>query len=426
MNGIQRHTAWAAVQPWIMWLIGAVFYFYTFFQRTAPSAMVPELMADLNVSAGALGQLSAYYFYAYAAMQIPTGILADYWGPRRLLLGAAGLSGVGCLLFATAEGLTMASLGRLMIGAGAGFGFISTLKVITEWFPPGRLAMLSGMTMLLGMAGGVAGQAPLAAGVALVGWRPIMMGAAIVALLGCAVVVIIFRNRPPKLDDRGYESATAGSGRRLGLMSTARNPQTWVFIGFGATIPAGMHAFGGLWGVPYMMQVYGMSRPDAAFSASLILIGWGLAAPVVGWLSDRLGRRKPVLIACAALAGATLGTLIYVAPLAPLTVKCLMFAHGVSVAGMVVCFAGVREQNRPEDAGVAIAYVNMAVILCGAILQPLVGALLDLGWQGHLFEGARLYSLAAYRHAFLVFPAALAMAFLFACLIREAPRPARA
>jgi MFS family permease len=403
-----------------MWLIGAVFYFYAFFQRTAPSAMVPELMTDFQVSAVALGQLSAYYFYAYAAMQIPTGILADYWGPKRLLLGAAALSGVGSLLFATAEGMITAAIGRLLIGAGAGFGFVSTLKIAAEWFPPRRLAMLSGLTMTFGMAGGIAGQAPLAAGISLFGWRPIMLGAAAIALVGCVVIILVFRNRPPKLQDRGFESVS-GASRTLGLQAALKRPQTWFIAGFGFAIVTVMFAFGGLWGVPYLMQVRGLSRVDAAFAASLILLGWGCSAPALGWLSDRIGRRRPMLLASAFLATVSIGVLLYTPGLALAAINLLLLGYGIAVGGIVVCFAAVREHNAPEDAGAAMAIVNMAIIASGAVMQPLVGWLLDLGWQGGFESGGRLYDAAAYQTAFLVLPASGVFAFLLAMFVRESP-----
>ncbi len=421
MHHRSRFFTWAAWQPWVMWLIGAVFYFYAFFQRTAPSAMVPELMTDFRVSAVALGQLSAYYFYAYAAMQIPTGILADYWGPKRLLLAAAALSGLGSLLFATAEGMIMAAVGRLLIGAGAGFGFVSTLKIVAEWFPPRRLAMLSGLTMTLGMAGGIAGQGPLAAGISLFGWRPIMLGAAVIALVGCVIVILVFRNRPPKLRDRGFETADSGPSRTLGLLAALKRPQTWIIAGFGFAIATVMFAFGGLWGVPYLMQVRGLSRVDAAFAASLILLGWGCSAPLVGWLSDRIGRRRPMLMVSALLATVSIGVLLYTPGLPLAAINLLLLGHGIAVAGIVVCFAAVREQNAPEDAGAAMALVNMAIIASGAIMQPLVGWLLDVGWRGGFESGGRLYDAAAYQAAFLVLPVSCVFALLLAMFVRDPP-----
>ncbi|MCW9045636.1 MAG: MFS transporter, partial [Alphaproteobacteria bacterium] len=143
----------AKALPWLFWVLAASFYCYGFFHRVAPSVMVKELMADFAVSAAILGNLSAFYFYAYAGLQLPVGMLTDKFGARRVLAIAAVLCGVGSYLFATAETLPVAYLGRLLIGAGAGFSWVGALKVIAEWFPPHRFAMVSGMTLMLGMVG---------------------------------------------------------------------------------------------------------------------------------------------------------------------------------------------------------------------------------------------------------------------------------
>lgn len=424
MAPLPRTPARAAWLPWAMWLIGGAFYFFAFFQRTAPSAMVPELMRDFEVSAGALGQLSAYYFYAYAAMQIPTGILSDHWGPRRLLLGATAVAGVGSLLFATADGIAMAAAGRLLIGAGAGFGFVCTLKIVTQWFPARRMALLSGLTMTLGMAGGIAGQGPVAVGVATFGWRPIMVGGAVIAFLGCLVIIAAFRNRPPVAMDGPPGTAAEAperTGHTQGLVMVMKRPQTWIIAGFGFATATALLAFGGLWAVPYLTQVRGLSRVDAAFAASLVLLGWGLTAPAVGWLSDRIGRRRPVMLASALLATLSVCVLLYTPSLPVAAINGLLLAQGIAVAGVVICFAAAKENNPAEDSGAAMAVVNMTIIASGAIMQPLVGWLLDLGWRGAMADGVRVYDAAAYKSALVVLPLAGLAACVLALLVREAP-----
>ncbi len=108
--------------PWLMWSLGALFFCYAFFQRVAPSVLVSDLMRDFGVGAAVLGNLSAFYFYAYAGMQLPLGVLVDNWGPRRILTGGALVCGLGTLMFATADTLGPAYLGRLLVGGGAGAG----------------------------------------------------------------------------------------------------------------------------------------------------------------------------------------------------------------------------------------------------------------------------------------------------------------
>ncbi len=143
------------------WFLCAVFFLYAFVQRVAPSVMVDDLMRDFAVGGALLGNLSAYYYYAYAGSQIPVGVLMDRFGPRRLVTLAAALAGAGSLVFVLADGLWLASIGRLMIGFGCAFSFVGALNYAALWFPPNRFATLSGWAQMLGVLGGIIGQAPL-------------------------------------------------------------------------------------------------------------------------------------------------------------------------------------------------------------------------------------------------------------------------
>ncbi|MBX9946079.1 MAG: MFS transporter, partial [Reyranella sp.] len=153
------------------WATGALFFFYAWILRVAPSVMIDELMRDFAVGAAAVGHLSAFYFYGYAGMQIPVGLLMDRFGPRRLMTVAAVGCAAGCVLFALAPSLWALSLGRFVIGATAAFSLVGAMTVAGQWFPPARFALLSGFAMMLGMAGGVFGQAPLRLLVEALDWR---------------------------------------------------------------------------------------------------------------------------------------------------------------------------------------------------------------------------------------------------------------
>ena len=151
-----------AAAAWLIWLMAALFYCYGFFQRVAPSVMVSELMRDFAVGGAVMGTLSAFYFYAYAGLQVPIGVMIDRFGPKRMLIAAGVLCAAGSVSFALAPGIGPAYVGRALIGAGAGCTWVSALKLAGNWFPAARFGMLTGMTLAFGMAGAVGGQAPLA------------------------------------------------------------------------------------------------------------------------------------------------------------------------------------------------------------------------------------------------------------------------
>jgi MFS family permease len=410
MNGGLR--AWAA------WALASLFFFYALVQRVAPSVMVDELMRDFAVGGALLGNLSAFYFYAYAGLQIPIGVMLDRLGPRRLMGWGAALAGLGGAIFASADTLPLAYLGRSLIGAGTAFSWVGALTVIVQWFPPSRFAALAGGTQAFGMAGAILGQAPLGLAVGAWGWRAGMWWIGVAGLALALAIFAVVRDRP--------EPRHAQTGMAAGLFIAMRERQTWLSGVFGMAMVTPTAAFGGLWAVPYLMQVHAMSRAEAAGLTSLIFVSWALGAPLVGSLSDRLGTRRKLMVAGAATAMLCLGVLPLLGQAPAWIMGAVMAAQGVAASTMVVGVALARETAPPQVSSTAMGLVNTFVIGSGAVFQPLIGALLDFNWDGSMAEGARVYSPAAYAAALSVLPLAFLIGLVAAILSREAakPRPA--
>jgi MFS family permease len=373
------------------WATGAAFFFYAWVLRVAPSVMVEELMRDFAVGAGVLGHLSAAYFYGYAGMQVPVGLLLDRFGPRRLMTGAALACAAGCVLFATATSLGAGTAGRFLIGASAAFSLVGSMAVAAQWFPANQFAVLSGLSMAMGMAGGVFGQAPLRLAVEATTWRTTSLLLALGGLaLGLAAWVTVRDRR------RGSGGL---AGMLAGLGAVLRHRQTWfiAIVGLGTSAP--LLAFAGLWGVPFLETAYGLSRTHAAALTSLMFVGWGIGAPLTGWLSDRAGRRKAPLVAGLLLQTLALCVLVYAPGLPVFMAGTLCFLMGLLGSAQIVCFALVKENHPATLSGTGIGFVNAMVTGAGALFQPLVGFVLDLAWTGETAHGARVYGLEAYQLA---------------------------
>lgn len=402
-------------RPWAAFLLGCLFFSYGFFQRVSPSVMVEDLMRDFAVGAAILGNLSAFYFYAYAPIQIPVGLMLDRFGPRRLLAGAAALCGLGSLVFAVAQDVNLAYLGRFMVGAGAAFTWVGAVTLVTLYFPHNRFALLVGVTQFFGMTGGVFGQAPLAAAVTQFGWRATLMVAAAVGVALGALIYVIVRDR----ERPAGKAAAPAFSMAASLRHVASNPQSWIAACLGGALVGPVLAFGGLWGVPYLMQVYGIERTAAAAATSLFFVGFGVGAPILGWLSDYIRRRRIILIVASSASLTTLLLLLLV-PGLPLSVALALFVvHGVGAGAMVLSLASAREHNRPDMTGAVYGLVNTAVVGGGALLQPLIGLLLDLQWDGLMAAGARVYVVDAYRWALAVLPLVSLIGVVAALLTRE-------
>lgn len=399
------------ILPYLGWLTGALFFFYAWVVRVAPSVMIEELMRDFAVGAAAIGNLSAFYFYGYAGMQVPIGMMMDRFGPRRLMTAAAGVCALGCVLFAASTAFWGVATGRFLIGASAAFSLVGAMAVAGLWFPARRFALLSGLAMMMGMAGGVFGQAPLRLVVEQYDWRTAML---MTAAGGLAIAVAAWATvRDRRRGSGGVRQVFGGLGR------VTRNPQTWLIAvaGLGTTGP--LLGFAGLWGVPYLEATQGLDRTAAAAVTSTLFIGWGVGAPLFGWLSDRIGRRRQPFIGGVLLCTAAMAALVYLPgmPLYGITILCFLCGFGGS--SQIVGFAAAREHNAVALSGTAIGFVNGMVTGAGALYQPLLGWLLDLAWTGQMASGARIYDPAAYRFAFSVLVAGAVIGLLCTLAIRE-------
>jgi MFS family permease len=399
--------------PLLGWLVGSLFFFYAWILRVSPSVMVEEFMRDFAVGGAIVGNLSALYFYGYAGMQIPVGLLLDRFGPRRLMTVAAGVVAVACLMFAWSDGLVGASVARFLIGAGCAFSLVGAMAVAGQWFPRERFALLAGLAMMFGMAGGVFGQAPLRVAVDATDWRTTMATVGVIGF-GLMLAAWVF------VRDRRRGSGGVGAVFK-GLRRVAANRETWLnaVAGLGSTGP--LLAFAGLWGVPYLQAVHDIDRVTAGTVTSVTFIGWGVGAPLIGWLSDRIGKRRSPLIAGMILIALSLVAILYLPGIPLWGVGALCFGIGFGGSAQIVCFALVREHNPPQYSGTAIGMVNALVTGAGALFQPTIGWLLDLGWDGSLVDGARVYAVGAYNLAFGVLVAGCIVGILCAVAVRESP-----
>jgi len=406
---------------WTVWSLGALFYLFAFYQRVAPAVMTDPLMADFAIGGAALGNLSAFYFYAYVAMQIPTGVLADRFGPRRVLAAGSAIAALGSLLFALAPSFAWAGFGRLLVGASVAVAFVSTLKLASHWFPPQKYALASGMALFFGVIGGVMAGVPLRLLVEALGWRMVMSSAGVFATLLCVATWWIVRDDPA---ERGYTSHHPISAAHepapilAGLAAVLGYRNVWLLmlapVGFSGVVLT----FGGLWGVPWLRQVHGLDPKAAAAVTSVLLAAWALGGPLLGNWSEKLGRRKPLYLVSGACATAGWAAVIFL-PLPLWLLVPLLVVIGFASGNIIIGFAWARESLPLKLMGTASGVVNMGPLLGGMLLQPGVGWLLDRGWGGEMAGGARIYDAAAWQTGFSLMFATVLFALLLVPLIRE-------
>lgn len=404
---------------WLTWSLGALFYCYEYFLRISPDVFTGPLMSTYGLSGAALGNLIAFYYYAYTPMQLPVGILMDRYGPRLLLTLAVLCCATGSFLFAATDFVWVAALGRFMVGFGSAFAFVGVLKLAAIWLRPDRFAFVAGLATTLGMIGAMIGENALTFLVNEFGWRATTYGSAIFGLFLGVIIWSIVRNTKTKADEEIHYQNVSFSEIITDIIQAMSHKQVWLAGIVGGLLYIPTSVFAELWGVPYLEQARGFSSYQAAGAVSMIFLGWAIGGPVVGFVSDRLHLRKAPITLGSLMAALLIGLLLFTNYIPVDIVFVLFLLFGMFSSAENITFAIARESCAKEIAGSAVAINNMLVMFGGMILQPVVGKMLDSHWQGAMYLGHRVFSESNYQHALVILPAGLILAALLTLFMRE-------
>ncbi len=395
----------------------AAAYFFASLQRVSLAVSSVYVARDLSLSAVGLGLVSSAYFAAYACAQPAVGMLSDRLGPHvitpALLLLAAG----GSLVFASAQGLPVALLGRMMVGLGLSGAFVPGMKAISDAYPPRHFARVNGIFFSIGNLGALVGTVPLAYMLSSIGWRGsfAVMGLSALALAGLCWVIMARCGAGPRLLDRA--PATGCTKRPFPFREVTANRSLWLTSVFLCCRYGSQMAFQSLWGVPYLVHLYGLPVGRAASVVMMIAVGHIIGAPILGLVSDRaLGQRKPVLTAAALVQVLTWAPLVLLpGRLAPWSLYLVILLMGLAGGSTSLAFAMVKESFPLNAAGTAVGLANVATILGGACMPGLVG------WLANRAETSGMRAAAVYPYALL--PCLVASAVGFVALAFAAENP---
>ncbi len=407
-----RETQSGAMRVAILaWLMTSIFYFYQYVMRSAPSVMVPQLTDAFGLSAVGLASLVGLFYYGYAPFSLVAGVAMDQIGPRKVVPLGAALVGVGALLFATGEPV-VASVGRLLQGVGGVFALIGAAYMATTYFPASRAATLIGATQMFGMAGGSAGQ--FLVGPAIAGGLPWSQFWVAMAAAGIPIVALLYVLIP-----RSEKDSTPGSGSTDWVKTTTvafgavfRNPQSTLCGLIAGLMFLPTTIFGMVWGVQFLQESHNVPYALAVSRSASVPFGWIIGCPLLGLLSDRIGRRKPVIAASAAVLFVCLVLILY-APPDMFPRYSLGLATGIASGGAMLPYTVIKEANQPEHSGTATGVINFINFSLSALLGPVFGSLLMRASGG----GAR--ELGHYQATFLPLVFGVAAAVVLALFLRE-------
>ena len=384
-------------------------FFIAFFHRVSTGSIAGELQHEFAIGAAALGTLGATYFYVYALMQVPSGVLADTLGPRVTLALGMLIAGIGSIAYGLAGSFIAAAIARTLAGLGVSVVFVCMLKLCADWFHERRFATAVGAANVAGIAGALVATAPLAWLITIVSWRSVFVAVGVASLMLSLAIGLFVREAP----HAARAPAATGSWRRA-LAAVAANPATWPPFWVNVGMSGAYMTFIGLWAGPFLVHAHGMSPVAAGRCTALILLAFACSAPLIGWLSDRLGVRRALVIASAAAYSAT--GLVWLALPIPSANGAVMAAvlTGLAVPGFTLTWSIAKEVNPPERAGMAIAIANIGGFVASGVLQPLVGWAVDSG-AGVVAGG----SAAAYRLGVGVLVAWSLIGIVAACRLTE-------
>jgi MFS family permease len=342
--------------------------------QVSPSVMASQLMRDLNIGTLGLGVMSGFYFYTYAIMQVPSGLLHDRFSPRIIIVISIMVCAIGSLMFGLSQNIFIGSLARLLMGGGSAFAFVSVLVIIFDLFQSKYFAFLTGITQMLAAFGAILGQTPLSKLVEFIGWRNTMF---VLAAIGFILAFVTFSFIKYKRNASSSTLAVNSFNLTNSFKIILSNQQTWYIALYAFLLWVPMSGFASLWGVPYLEKVYKLNHAAASGVCSLMWFGLALFSPILGWLSTLIGRRTIPLVFSAFLGSVAFVVVILFSNLPGWLLGIVLFLAGAGCAGQALSFSVVKENNLRYMRATAIGVNNMAMVISGAIVQPLMGKLLQ-------------------------------------------------
>jgi MFS family permease len=389
------------------WVLVAVFYFYQYVLRSAPSVMMPQLTDAFGLSSLGVASLVGLFYYGYSPFSLVAGAAMDWVGPSKVLPLSAALVGIGALLFGSGN-TGLASLGRLLQGAGGVFALVGAVYIATKNFPASRAATLIGATQMFGMAGGSAGQFAVGP---LIGsgmsWKVFWVGMGFIGLAVGALLFFVLPKEPRAEEGVGSLKATIQA-----LLTVFKNPQSILCGLIAGLLFIPTTIFDMIWGVRYLQEAHAFSFASAVMRSATVPFGWIIGCPLLGFISDRIGRRKPVIIGGAAVLLACLGWILF-GQAGVFPPYLLGLVAGVASGAAMLPYTVIKEVNPPQFGGTATGVINFLNFTFSALFGPVFGGLLQR------ISGGSQPGLVHYQAAFLPLLFGVAAAMVLSLLLKE-------
>lgn len=404
------------LQPWLVCISAALFFFYEFIQLGMFNSISPELMRDFSINATQLGNLSAMYFYADVIFLFFAGILLDRFSVRTIILSAVLLCLVATLIFALSKSLWLASISHFAAGIGNAFCFLGCIKLCSCWFSARRMALIIGIVVTIAMIGGVFAQAPLTLLVQALGWRQAVL---VDTALGVIILFIIWYFVYDRADSSAIDSKLPTLKLRQSIYFALANRQNWLGGIYTCLLNLPIFLLGALWGIMYLTQVQHITRAQASYVTMMIFIGTIVGSPLVGWFSDKIARRRLPMILGAIFSLITILAIMCLPHLTFPHLIILFLLLGFFTSTQIISYPAIGESNPKAITGTATGVASVLIMGGGAVFQPLFGWLMDLRWNHLVLNTTPIYSDNDYLRGMMILPIAFVIGLMASLFMRE-------
>lgn len=404
-------------KSWLMWLMAVAFFAFQFVLRLYPGLVMPEIMGKFQVDATSFGVLSAAYYLGYAGMQIPVGILLDRYNPRLVISGAALTCAIGTLSFVYADHWNLTLFGRFLVGVGSAAGFLGTAKTIRIAFPEKKFTTLMGLTFTLGLSGALYGGKPVSLLIQQFGWIPVLKILALISFVIAACIFIFF----PRTTTQTQAAVQPSNSELMGSLKLILGNNKIIWLGVaGALLVGPLESFADVWGVSYLVNVYGIAKPEASLITSCIYLGMLLGGPLLSYIAEKTQAHYLINSICGLFMAAIfiLVMTTNIASSQPLLMG-LMTTVGVLCCYQAVVFAIACRLAPPHLSGLATSVTNCINMFGGCVLHFAMGWVMDQRWQGELENGIKVYDSTSYTLAIAVIPATLVLGFIVFLVLKR-------
>lgn len=359
--------------PWVNYAIVTSFVVFQFLLQAIAGIMAKAWMADFAINRAQLGYLSAAFYISYVLLQIPVGLIFDKLGVRKVLIVAALFLVVGIWGLAFSTSYFQALISRVLMGAGSAFGFVGMLFVTASWFKPKYFAVLVGIAETVAMLGVASGEVILATMVQYYGWRPTMKVAGLSAFIVALLVFFFIQDRKNRKTNISKPSLNLTEK----LHRIICNMRMWLAALYGFSMIAIVNVFASMWSIPYLLHKYPhISLKMSGVATAMIFIGLAIGGPSNAWVNQKLGIRRQLLIAFAAITAILFSIMLFIPLQLPLLILiCLLL--GFFSSSYIQVFAVVKESVPRELQGTMLATTNMILMSSAPILQAVTGWVLS-------------------------------------------------